>query len=143
MSKFARFMKANKKVQENVFYAATKSLCDENGQPLPWEFRHISTAQAEAIREDCMKDVPVLGKPGMYRPKLKTSEYLRQMIAASVVEPDLFDRELQESYNVATPEDLLLAMVDDPGEYNDLAAFVQKFQGFNISFDDKVEEAKN
>ena len=47
MSKFARFMKANKKVQENVFYAATKSLCDENGQPLPWEFRHISTAQAE------------------------------------------------------------------------------------------------
>ena len=78
-------MKANKKVQENVFYAATKSLCDENGQPLPWEFRHISTAQAEAIREDCMKDVPVLGKPGMYRPKLKTSEYLRQMITASVL----------------------------------------------------------
>ena len=90
-----------------------------------------------------MKDVPVLGKPGMYRPKLKTSEYLRQMITASVVEPDLFDRELQDSYGVATPEDLLLAMVDEPGEYNALAAFVQKFQGFNISFEDKVEEAKN
>ena len=29
------------------------------------------------------------------------------------------------------------------GEYNDLAAFVQKFQGFNVSFDEKVEEAKN
>ena len=34
------------------------------------------------------------------------------------------------------------AMVDDPGEYTDLAAFVQKFQGFNTSFEDKVEEAK-
>ncbi len=143
MSKFTRFMKANKKIKENVFYAATKSLCDENGQPLPWEFRHISSAQNEAIREDCMKDVPVTGKPGMYRPKLNASQYIRKMIAESVAEPDLYDRELQDSYGVATPEDLLLAMVDDPGEYNDLAAFVQKFQGFNISFDDKVDEAKN
>ena len=143
MSKFAKFMKANKAKKENGFYAATKSLCDENGQPLPWEFKHISSAQNEAIREDSTKDVPVPGKPGMYRPKLKTSEYMRKMIAASVVEPDLFDRELQDSYGVATPEDLLLAMVDDPGEYNDLAAFVQKFQGFNVSFGDKVEEAKN
>ena len=66
-----------------------------------------------------------------------------QVTDLSVAEPDLYDRELQDSYGVATPEDLLLAMVDDPGEYNDLAAFVQKFQGFNISFDDKVDEAKN
>ena len=50
---------------------------------------------------------------------------------------------MQDSYGVKTPEDLLMAMVDDPGEYNDLAAFVQKFQGFNVSFEDKVNEAKN
>jgi len=65
------------------------------------------------------------------------------MIAASVVVPDLYDKELQDSYGVATPEELLLAMVDEPGEYNELAAFVQKFQGFDVSFHDKVEEAKN
>ena len=57
--------------------------------------------------------------------------------------PDLYDKELQDSYGAATPEDLLLAMVDDPGEYNELAAFVQKFQGFDVSFSDKVDEAKN
>ena len=65
------------------------------------------------------------------------------MIAASVVMPDLLNAELQDSYGVKEPEDLLLAMVDDPGEYNDLAAFVQKFQGFNVSFEERVEEAKN
>lgn len=64
------------------------------------------------------------------------------MIAASVVAPDLYDKELQDSYGAMTPEELLLAMVDDPGEYNDLAAFVQKFQGFNVSFDEKVDDAK-
>ena len=67
----------------------------------------------------------------MYRQKMKSSLYIQRMIAASVVTPDLYDAELQDSYGVKTPEELLLAMVDDPGEYNELAAYVQKFQGFN------------
>ena len=42
-----------------------------------------------------------------------------------------------------TPEDLLVAMVDDMGEYNELTAFVQRFQGLDTTFEDKVDEAKN
>ena len=71
------------------------------------------------------------------------AQYIQKMIAASVVMPDLYDKELQDSYGVTTPEELLLAMVDNPGEYNDLASFVQKFQGFNVSFEEKVDKAKN
>lgn len=143
MSKFAKFMKANKVVKENEMHPVTRSLCDENGSPLEWEFKHISSKENENIRESCTIDVPVTGKPNMYRPKMQTSKYIQKMIVASVVMPDLYDAELQDSYGVKTPEDLLFAMVDNPGEYNDLAAYVQKFQGFNVSFDDKVEEAKN
>ena len=143
MSKFAKFMKANKVKKENELYAATNSLCDENGKPLEWEFRHITSKENEEIREDCMMDVPVTGKPNMYRPKLKTSMYIQKMIATSVVMPNLFDAELQDSYGVKTPEALLMELVDDPGEYNDLAAWVQKFQGFDASFEEKVDEAKN
>ena len=143
MSKFSKFMKSNKIEKKNRFYAPTRSTCDENVKPLEWEFKHISSKENEEIRENCTIDIPVTGKPNMYRPKLKSSLYIQRMIAASVVVPDLFDSELQDSYGVKTPEDLLMAMVDDPGEYNDLAAFVQKFQGFNVSFEDKVNEAKN
>ena len=138
MSKFAKFMKANKAVKENGFYPATKSLCDEKGNPIEWEFKHISSKENEEIRENCTIDIPVTGKPNMYRPKLKSSLYIQRMIAASVVVPDLFDSELQDSYGVKTPEDLLMAMVDDPGEYNELAAFDEKFQGFNVSFEDNL-----
>lgn len=143
MSKFAKFMKANKTVKENEMRPVTKSLCDENGKPLEWEFKHITSKEMENIRESCTVEVPVKGKPNMFRPKTKTSLYIQKMIAASVVTPDLYDAELQDSYGVKTPEDLLLEMVDDPGEYNDLAVYVQRFQGFNESFEDKVEEAKN
>ena len=143
MSKFSKFMKSNKIEKKNEFYAPTKSLCDENGKPLEWEFRHITSRENEGLRDDCTIDVPVTGKPNLFRPKTQSSKYIRKMIAASVVMPDLYDKELQDSYGVTTPDELLLAMVDDPGEYNDLAVFVQKFQGFNVSFEDKVEEAKN
>lgn len=143
MSKFSKFMKANKAEKKNEMYAATKSLCDENGKPLEWEFRHITSKENESLRDDCTIDVPITGKPNMFRPKVQSGKYIQKMITASVIMPDLYDAELQDSYGVNTPEDLLLAMVDDPGEYNELAAFVQGFQGFNVSFNDKVDEAKN
>ena len=143
MSKFSKFMKANKIEKKNATYAATKSLCYENGRPLEWEFRHITSKENEDLRDACTIDVPVTGKPNLFLQKVKSGLYVQKMVAASVVVPDLYDKDLQDSYGAMTPEELLLAMVDDPGEYNDLAAFVQKFQGFNVSFDEKVDEAKN
>lgn len=142
MSKFSRFMKENKIVKENGTYAPTKSLVDENGKPFEWEFRHITSKEDGELRDENTIDVQVTGKPNLFRPRLQSNKYIRSMVAKSVVVPDLRDAELQDSYGVKTPEDLLQAMVDDPGEYTDLAAFVQKFQGFNTSFEDKVEEAK-
>ncbi|MCD7820049.1 MAG: hypothetical protein LUH07_13535 [Lachnospiraceae bacterium] len=143
MSNFAKFMRANKIEKKNEMYPATKSLCDEDGKPLEWEFKHITSKENELIREACTTEVPITGKPNMYRSKTNAGNYLKKMIVASVVCPDLYDSELQDSYGVKTPEDLLMAMVDDPGEYNDLAAYVQKLQGFDVSFDEKIDEAKN
>lgn len=143
MSQFTRFMKQNKVKRENTKYAATKSLTDEKGNPLLWEIKPLSTKENETIREDCTIDVQIKGKPNVFRPKLNTSAYLAKMVAASVVYPDLLDADLQDSYDVSKPEDLLEAMVDDPGEYQDFVAFVQKFNGFTASLEDKVDEAKN
>ena len=143
MSNFSRFMKANKVARANTTFPATKSLVDENGKPLEWTIKPLTTTENENIRESCMIDVPVTGKPNMYRPKLNTSKYIAKMVAASIVEPNLYDKELQNSYGVMTPEDLLKEMVDDPSEYNDLVAFIQDYNGFNASLEDKVEEAKN
>lgn len=143
MSKFSQFMKQNKIERKNEEYAPTKSMIGSDGSPLRWEFRHLSSKEDEALREKCTIEVQVTGKPNVFRQKLLGSKYLNQMIIASTVVPNLYDSELQDSYGVKTPEDLVYAMIDDPGEYNDLSAWVQKFNGFNVSMDDKVEEAKN
>ncbi len=143
MSNFSRFMKQNKTRKGNKKYAPTISLTSEDGQPLKFEFRHISSKENEDLRDKCMIDIPMKGKPNLYRTKLNSSKYLVEMIVASTVYPDLYNKELQDSYDVKTPADLLYALVDDPGEYADLAAWVQEYQGFTETIDDKVEKAKN
>ena len=142
MSNLRLFLKQNKKVKENTKYAATKSLVDENGEPLLWEIRPIKTKEDEKLRDECTREVPIPGKPNMYRYKLDATEYMTKLAVASIVFPNLYDAELQDSYGVKTPEDLLKEMVDDPGEYNDLLLFIQNFNGFS-ALDEKVEEAKN
>lgn len=143
MSNLSLFLKKNKIVKENTKYAATKSLVDEKGNPLEWEIKPISTKENDDIRDACTIEVPVKGKPNLFRNKVITAKYSAKMLASSVVFPDLLNAELQDSYGVSTPEDLIREMIDDPGEYNDFLAFVQKFNGFNENMEDKVEEAKN
>lgn len=136
-------MKQNKTIKKNEKYAPTASLLEEDGKPLEWEFKHITSKQNEDLRESCTIDVPITGKPNMFRQKLKTSQYLAEMIVASTVVPNLYNKELQDSYEVKTPVDLLYALVDDPGEFTELEAWIQKFNGFDQTIEDKVEEAKN
>ena len=142
MSNFSAFMKSNKKQRQNELYAVTKSLTDENGVPLLWELRPVTTRENEAIREECMTEVQVPGKPGMYRPHVNMSAYQAKMVAAAVVMPDLHDAALQDSYGVMSPEELLKEMLDDAGEYADLAIKVQQISGFTTLAED-VETAKN
>ena len=143
MSDLSRFLKANKIKRENTTFAATKSLVDAKGNPLPWTIKPLTTKENDAISDECMIEVPVKGKPNMFRPKLDTSKYIGKMICACVVEPNLYDKDLQDSYGVMSPDDLLKEMIDDPGEYQEFATFVQNFNGFNTTLEDKVEEAKN
>ena len=142
MSDLRLFMKGNKKKKENEKYAATVSLTDENGKPLEWEFKHITSKENEALRDECTKEVPVTGKFGMYRNKVNGALYVKKLITSSVVYPNLDDTELQNSYGVMGAEDLLMELVDDPGEYADLADFVQKMQGFK-TLQEEIDEAKN
>lgn len=142
MSNFSKFMKANKIQKQNVMHPVTKSLTDENGEPLLWEIKPLTTKENEKIRESCTKEIPVKGKPNQYRTKVDMGMYQAKLLCAAIVSPDLNNAELQNSYGVMSAEDLIKEMVDDPAEYTDLMIFVQNLSGFK-TLEDEVEEAKN
>lgn len=142
-SNLALFMKKNKKVRENTFYAATSSLLDEKGNPLMWEIKPLTTEESERIRLECTKDVPVPGKRNQYRSKIDTNLYNDKLMVAAIVFPDLYNAELQDSYGVKTPEALLKAMIDNPSEYYDLLNYITEQSGFDKDIQDEIDEAKN
>jgi len=143
MSDFSMFMKKNKKVRENTFYPATKSFVDENGEPLLWEIRPITTDEDQRMQMECTKEVPIPGKRNQFRQRLDPSAYLAKQAVAAIVYPNLHDAALQDSYGVKTAEDLLKAMIDNPSEYSDLVAYIREQSGFEAEMSDEVEEAKN
>lgn len=75
-------------------------------------------------------------------PELDISEYLARVAVRCTLYPDLHNEELQQSYGVMGAQALLRMMLK-PGEYTDYTAKVQEANGFDVSFEEKVEEAKN
>lgn len=140
MSDFRAFMKKNKLVRENAFYPASEDLKDENGQPLRWEIRALTTRVVDAVRAACTRETPT-GQGG-YR-QIVDPSFTARLCAAAVVSPDLENAELQDSYGVKTPHELLVEMLDNPAEFNALAAFIQEHSGLNRSLAKEVNEAKN
>ncbi|MFL2104129.1 phage tail assembly chaperone [Mycobacteroides abscessus] len=143
MSNLSKFLKKNKKLRENTSFAATKSIADENGNALEWAIKPLTTKMNEDIRDECTVEVPVDKKRHMYRQKLNTSKYGTKLIVASVIEPDLNNAELQDSYGVKTPDELVQEMIDDPGEFAEFQKFIQEFNGFTEKDNEAVDEAKN
>lgn len=143
MSDLSRFLKKNKKLKENVQYAVTKSLTDEKGQPLLWEIRPLTSKETNRLTDECTFQEQVPGKPNVFRNKINSTKLLQKMMIASVVFPNLNDKDLQDSYGVMTPEELITEMVDDPGEYNNFGKYLNELNGFNEGINEKVEEAKN
>ena len=71
-----------------------------------------------------------------------TDKMLGLMAAMSTVYPDLKNAELQNSYGVMGEVELLEAMLS-AGELLAYEQEINRINGFDVSFDDKVEEAKN
>ena len=113
MGEMELFFKCNKENRENREMPVCSTLKDENGNVVMWQIRHITTEENEDIRQECMEE-----KGGKYR--LNVNKYLSKITAMSVVYPNLYDADLQDSYGKKTPESLLKAIVDCPGEYDSL-----------------------
>ena len=142
MKDLSLFLKKNKIKKENAFYPAASDLKDENGEVLLWEIKALSTKEIDELRIACTKEVPVNAAKGLYR-TVFDNRFGAKLCAAAVVYPDLYNAELQDSYGVKSPEELLLQMIDNPGEFNAFAEFVREHSGIKNGLAESVQEAKN
>lgn len=141
MSDFSVFMAGASAGIDTVKYVASKRFM-QNKKPVEWELKPVSSSLDEAIRKECTKKVPIAGKRGQYNQETDTDKYIGKLCVACTVYPNLNDAELQDSYGVKSGDELLKKMLL-PGEYTEYKAKVMEVNGYDMSMEDLVDEAKN
>lgn len=136
------FLAENVLPVEPIHYAASRRIVDKDKKPVPWELECITSTEDEELRKSCTKRVPVPGKKGTFTSETDYNLYLGRLAARCTRFPNLNDAELQKSYGVMGADNVLKKMLT-PGEYADYLTKVQDVNGFTISFEETVEEAKN
>lgn len=142
MSNLKAFLSQNAVKEENVKLVASKRFLDEEGKPMEWEIKAITSEEDEQIRRLCTRKVQVVGKRGQFTQETDFNAYVGKLAAACTVFPNLKDVELQDSYHVMG-DDLLLKTMLKAGEYADYLGKVQEVNGFEQTLEDLVDEAKN
>lgn len=143
MGGLSAFMAPNVKKPENVKVVVSDRFVDEDGKPIEWEVRCLSSDENDLIQRDCTLQVPIPGKRNQYRQVLDNALYGRKLAAACTVFPNLNDAELQDSYHVKCAEDLIVKLLSIPGEYNGYLDKIMQFCKFDYTIGDMVKEAKN
>lgn len=128
--------------EENAKMAVSNRFVDEEGKPIQWELKSITSTEDEAIRKKYTKMVQVKGKHGQYTQDFDVNGYLAALAVACTVYPNLNDSQLQDGYGVMGAEQLLKSMLK-PGEFAQYSAKVQEINGYDTSLNELVEEAKN
>ena len=141
MSNFASFMLGGD-ATEIVEYVASKRFVDKDGKPVAWKIKPIDTELDELIRKECTKRVPIVGKRGQFTSETDTDKYMAKVACACTVYPDLNDAELQDFYKVKGAEALLKKLLLS-GEYAEYKTKVMEVNGFDMSMDELVDDAKN
>ena len=141
MSDFTMFMCGASK-EEVVEYVASKRFVDKTGTPVAWKIKSIDSDLDESIKKECTKRVPIVGKRGQYNQETDTDKYIGKLCVACTVFPNLNDAELQDSYGVKSADALIKKMLK-PGEYTEYKAKVMEVNGYDMSMEELVDEAKN
>ena len=119
---------------EEVEFIVSDRFKDENGV-IAWKLRAMSPDNALLATDSA---TVVTGKHSDF----KTSVYFKNVVAETVVYPNLRDKELQDSYGVMEPAQLLNKMLNS-AEFNKLLTKCLQINGLDKNFDDLKTEVKN
>ena len=142
MGGLSGFLKQNAVKVENEKAAVSNRFLGADKKPIQWEIRCITPAEDEEIRRECLRRAPVPGKKGQFVAEVDADLYMGKLAAKCTVFPDQNAKNLQDSYGVMGADILLKAMLT-PGEYAGYLNKVQALNGFDVSMDEMVEQAKN
>ena len=146
------FMRAELKEETIIEIPGIKTFSDENGNPIPMKIRVITTADLTRIRKAChtrkiAKDAK--GKPIFQNGSIQYDDQYDgnamndQMIAESMVFPDLHNKELLDFYGCNDAVELVHKLFRHFEDYTYITEQIQQASGISSDGDEVIEDAKN
>lgn len=136
------FLRQNVKPNEHEKVQISKRFIDEEtGEPEFWEIRALDSYEVDECERQATK-LQRVGKTDRYEAKTDQGKFALMTMTRAIVYPDLTDRELQDSYGVNNPEDLLCKLLL-PGERQKLIEICNRLNDYGQDLDDAVEQSKN
>lgn len=140
-STLSGFFQQNARQVDNVKFVLTDRFIDpETGKPYEWEMRPLGAKEEIALRSSCM--ITTSGKNGRKSRELDTEKYTTKAVAATVVFPNLNDKELQDTYGVLGADELLQVMLLSV-ENAKLTMEFNKLNNYNTAMEELIDEAKD
>ena len=130
MSRLSSFLKTNVKDSER-----TKDVYVSDRFSEPITIKLLSPKELSRCQE---KAVTIRNK----QPHFDSNVYSMELIKTSIIEPDLRNAELQDSYGVMSEEELLNEMFTG-AEFVKITTIANEFNSLDESINDKIKEAKN
>lgn len=128
MNDLTPFFKNNEEAEDIIVdYVVSKRYRDNNGKPIPWKIRKITDKEKAQM---FIKTIRIPKKRNMYKQVNNLEKLSHEFVAASIVFPDLNDKELQQSYGVGSSKELLQKMLLI-GEYDNLVRFIVKLNSLD------------
>jgi hypothetical protein len=127
--------------QETHKYVVSKRFKDKDANPIAWTIRPVGEKEMTQIRQEAT----TIARARTHKTngiKIDTDLVSAKMLAHAVVEPNLKDANLQNSYGVQTDHELLKKMLYF-GEYAQLSMFVTEISGMDINESEAIDELKN
>lgn len=117
MSKISAFLHPVKTTIEKEVVVSDRFL-DENGKPATFKIRALTQEENEAVTKAATR---VELKNGQRVEYLDNEDFVRRLVVAATVEPDLSSKELCDAYGVVSPKMVAVKMFL-AGEFNNLVA---------------------
>lgn len=136
MSKLNAFFKNNRKKDDKIEYIVSEDFKEQDGTIRPFILRKLKGSEILKI-QNAAAETDADGNQTTNAEIFTTS-----IIVACVEDPDLLNKDLQDSYEVTTPHKLIDEMLSG-GEFLQLSKKCMEINGLTKTVKDLTKEAKN
>ena len=125
--------------EEKVF--VSKRFKDKKGKVIPFIMKAIETTRIDEIEKACMQ--PEFFKGRKVGESIDRGRFHARIAVETTVYPDFKAEELRKSYKTEDPVEVAKRVLSVGGEYSAWIEESMRINGFDDSFEDLEEEAKN